>query len=729
MNSTIKTIEKGAFNGLNNLNELNLEENNLEIFDLKHLDIEGLRILKLGGNNFTFFDNSLSKLPSLQYLSIQFCNITRISKDVFTKNKNLIKIDLTENLLVDLKREVFENLGVLKELKLGGNNFSEIPFLALNISSLETLSLDRNKISSFEANKLNKLVNLKDLDLSGNRISSISGFASLNLSQLTSVDLSSNQLAALPTNFFHFSLQLKRIHLAENRFRQIPTSALSETTLPNLNWLNLTGNPLVRVHDIGITGKYPVLEEIYITHTNLTIVTSKDFESFPSLQHIYLGNNKISRISPGAFGSLPNLLTLDLRINELELLPQERLQGLTHLRLLNLTQNKLKELEEFPIDLKSLQILDLSYNHIGRIGKSVFQHLDNLVELYLFGNWISSVSTDAFKPLKKLRSLDLSRNYLENIPLSAFRPLETQIRSLRTEENPLSCSCDSHELWEWLRDHQKLVDPALHSLKCEHPPELRGRVFLNLKPEQFCDQPLIIKLAIQDIQPFSVLVSWQSRNHSGLHGYQVVYHSIDGLDEIRGKMLDRFSRATKLSRLIPGTRYLICVLALGNWLSQLPEVFGNRPGTTHRDSSSSSSNSWGETFTEAMLPLLVDSQTSKCTEVTTLGHPGSSISGSLGSGVPDDDDIDDSDRSLGTQSILTRRLGLIIGCCMGFVVFVVLVSVLGYLKVKKQRAAVKRDPPMPPEYISYRHFSIQSGETHGGGHPHFITSMNTTSLN
>lgn len=103
-----------------------------------------------------------------------------------------------------------------------------------------------------------------------------------------------------------------------------------------------------------------------------------------------------------------------------------------------------------------------------------------------------------------------------------------------------------------------------------------------------------------------------------------------------------------------------------------------------------------------------------------MGAP-DSIHGELGS-LPD--------HSMGIQSILTRRLGLIIGCCMGFIVFIVLVSVLGYLKVKKQRAAIKRDQQaVPPEYLSYRHFSIQSGEANReqqGGHPHFITNMNTT---
>lgn len=116
-------------------------------------------------------------------------------------------------------------------------------------------------------------------------------------------------------------------------------------------------------------------------------------------------------------------------------------------------------------------------------------------------------------------------------------------------ENPLHCGCESQELWEWLRDHQKLVgidhrngnnqlgsipsmDSSPGSLRCDQPPELRGLVFLDLDPRAFCSSPLVIKLAIQDIQPFSVLVSWQSRNHSGLHGYQVAYHTIGNVNEV-----------------------------------------------------------------------------------------------------------------------------------------------------------------------------------------------------
>lgn len=137
--------------------------------------------------------------------------------------------------------------------------------------------------------------------------------------------------------------------------------------------------------------------------------------------------------------------------------------------------------------------------------------------------------------------------------------------------------------------------------------------------------------------------------------------------------------------------------------------------------------SQGDVFEITVLPEMTDSRTSRCTEVKTLEAPDMEISSD---GSPGDVG--------GVTSILTRRLGLIVGCCMGFVVFIVLVSVLGYLKVKKQREAVKRDQqPIPPEYISYRHFSIQSGEAGHAArvttqdsqqHPSFISNVGNTTL-
>lgn len=67
-------------------------------------------------------------------------------------------------------------------------------------------------------------------------------------------------------------------------------------------------------------------------------------------------------------------------------------------------------------------------------------------------------------------------------------------------------------------------------LRCDQPAKLRGRILMEMEPHRFCDAPLILKVAIQDVQPYSVLVSWQTREHSGLHGYHVVYRSMEEHD-------------------------------------------------------------------------------------------------------------------------------------------------------------------------------------------------------
>lgn len=65
---------------------------------------------------------------------------------------------------------------------------------------------------------------------------------------------------------------------------------------------------------------------------------------------------------------------------------------------------------------------------------------------------------------------------------------------------------------------------------CQQPAQLRGQNFMELEPPAFCAVPVVLKLAIHDIQPYSIIVSWKGRNHTGLHGYKVVYYPIEDPD-------------------------------------------------------------------------------------------------------------------------------------------------------------------------------------------------------
>lgn len=308
--------------------------------------------------------------------------------------------------------------------------------------------------------------------------------------------------------------------------------------------------------------------------------------------------------------------------------------------------------------------------------------------------------------------------------IKSFRAQFISAFSSHTQGNPIHCSCESQELWEWLHDHLKwnLLDEITgkSQLNCNQPETLKGKDFLKMEPQDFCDAPLIMKLAIQDIQPYSVLVSWQSREHSGLSGYEVIFQSLEVPDDVsfplklenasqliqsnfvpfrqqpRTMYLNRSSNSARLIALASNTLYLICVLGVGNWLTYQNDF--NSTNSVGNNLITSMANAHNEIYQESHKGLLTESMTSKCTQVRTL-YALSSIM-----------EMDSLSSNGFFHSLVTRRLGLIVGCCLGIFVFIVLIAVLGWLKIKKRRIEQAKRQQMPQEFLSYRSYSISADE-------------------
>lgn len=101
---------------------------------------------------------------------------------------------------------------------------------------------------------------------------------------------------------------------------------------------------------------------------------------------------------------------------------------------------------------------------------------------------------------------------------------------LRTD-NPYNCSCETQSTWQWIKDHQKIMHSTERFIKCDAPFSLRGRPFATVMPEEFC--PLITAVSVDDIQRYSIVVSWQNREHSELDGFEIFYQAIDGgIDDV-----------------------------------------------------------------------------------------------------------------------------------------------------------------------------------------------------
>lgn len=222
---------------------------------------------------------------------------------------------------------------------------------------------------------------------------------------------------------------------------------------------------------------------------------------------------------------------------------------------------------------------------------------------------------------------------------------------------------------------------------------------------------------IPHVDPFRCIIFIFQLNENPLKWYHkfrfyVLYH------QVLSERLNHLAHSAKLIKLSSSTRYRICVLGLGNWISSSSKLYDGNISVNEFNQVDGNT-----ALTDGLMKLLMDTSVSRCTEVNTIDATPSLITDENGL----------SSHGI-IHSLLTRRLGLIVGCCMGIIVFIVLISVLGYLKLKKRRMenSKRQQLPMPPEYISYRHFSIPQEEMNRDGcnHPSFIsgTVMGTTTV-
>lgn len=160
--------------------------------------------------------------------------------------------------------------------------------------------------------------------------------------------------------------------------------------------------------------------------------------------------------------------------------------------------------------------------------------------------------------------------------------------------------------------------------------------------------------------------------------------------------LGRSSNSAKLMNLASNTLYFICVLGIGNWLT-----YQNDYNSTESAGSrliNGLTNAQNEIYLTSIKGSITEPMNSRCTQIRTLYSLSSVM------------EMDPSRNGGFFHSLLTRRLGLIVGCTLGIFVFIVLVSVLGWLKIKKRRIELAKRQQMPQEFVSYHSYSISQDE-------------------
>ncbi|XP_042633179.1 leucine-rich repeat-containing protein 24-like [Cyprinus carpio] len=213
-----------------------------------------------------------------------------------------------------------------------------------------------------------------------------------------------------------------------------------------------------------------------------------------------LSNNALRSLGSLSFGhvKLKGLLHLWVGINALESLSlilkkdrsgtrtrssreQECTSWAPDLQLLSAERNHLKHLPKGLGCMKSLQILQLSYNHISKIGLTDLDNCINLKELHLQHNSIISIHPHAFIDLKLLQVLDLSYNMLVTIPVPAYQSLRNTL--VDVSFNRWKRDCNLQALRRWISFDTEMGDTSWQVV-CASPPHHGGKDLLHLKDSE-----------------------------------------------------------------------------------------------------------------------------------------------------------------------------------------------------------------------------------------------------
>ncbi|PAV83404.1 hypothetical protein WR25_16135 [Diploscapter pachys] len=216
----------------NSLSELPIESFS-SLSKLKHLDISHNNLLSLNGKVF-------KGLNSLETLHLDFNDI-ELSSESFAGLPNLRRLSISYNSLAFLPSDVFHTISTLQHLELSSNKLLSIsPSIFSSLPSLKTVKLDRNLISTLESGIFSAQKELQILDLSNNLISDIEEGAFFGLHSLQLLNLTNNQMSAF--------VSLSSLHwLSLSHSSLITLSPAAFSPHPPLRYLDLSYNQLTSI--------------------------------------------------------------------------------------------------------------------------------------------------------------------------------------------------------------------------------------------------------------------------------------------------------------------------------------------------------------------------------------------------------------------------------------------------------------------------------------------------
>ncbi|GAB4231952.1 MAG: hypothetical protein Tsb0021_10510 [Chlamydiales bacterium] len=196
--------------------------------------------------NLKICSGGLKHLPGTKW-RINLNTIHEFHEDAFEGNHTLKELDLSYNALNEIPKSLFE-CSALEEFNFSKNLLADFPTKEKlqRLTNLKKLDLSENLLKDvksywFFSNNIFGLPNLQSLSLKLNSLESLPKEAFDGAVKLEFLDLSYNRLKILPESLFDL-IALKTLHLESNTFSSLPITQFEE--MPVLD-VFASGNPFI----------------------------------------------------------------------------------------------------------------------------------------------------------------------------------------------------------------------------------------------------------------------------------------------------------------------------------------------------------------------------------------------------------------------------------------------------------------------------------------------------
>ena len=170
---TFDGLNAGDFDGLDNIEDLGIEDNEM--------------------TSTSFYEGIFDNMTKLKDLWLFGNGLTTIREDAFKYNIHLRDISLANNALEDIESGTFRTLKKLDGLNLSGNKFKYLSPNTFNgLSNLTYLGLNNNKIGTFQPGSFKDLAKLEGLYIHNNNITTLPIGIFKGLKKVSILDLRGN---------------------------------------------------------------------------------------------------------------------------------------------------------------------------------------------------------------------------------------------------------------------------------------------------------------------------------------------------------------------------------------------------------------------------------------------------------------------------------------------------------------------------------------------------------